>query len=63
MAAPHVSGAVALCIASARCQGAPAAIIRQIRADAAAHRDGFSGDERSVIASHHYGDLVWAGAY
>jgi subtilisin len=63
MAAPHVSGAVALCIASARCQGPPGAIIKQIRADAAAHRDGFAGDERSVIASHHYGDLVWAGAY
>jgi subtilisin family serine protease len=63
MAAPHVSGAVALCIANARCPGAPTAIIKQIRADAAAHRDGFAGDERSVVASHHYGDLVWAGGY
>lgn len=63
MAAPHVTGAVALCIASGRCRGTPAAIIRQLRADATAHGDGFAGDERSPVARRHYGDLVWAGGY
>jgi subtilisin family serine protease len=63
MAAPHVSATVALCIASGHCRGSPAAIIRQIRADAAAHGDAFSGDEHAPIAHRHYGDLVWAGAY
>lgn len=63
MAAPHVSGTVALCIASGRCRGAPAAIIRQIRADAAAHGNGFAGDDESPIAGRRYGDLVWAGGY
>ncbi|TMB80778.1 MAG: hypothetical protein E6J52_00580, partial [Chloroflexi bacterium] len=63
MAAPHVSATVALCIASGRCRGSPAAILRQIRADAAAHGDGFTGDEHTPIARRHYGDLVWAGTY
>ena len=63
MAAPHVSATVALCIASGRCGGAPAAIIRQVRADAASHGSTFAGDDNAPIASHHYGDLVWAGGY
>lgn len=63
MAAPHVSGVVALCIASGRCRGTPAAIIRQVRADAAAHGNGFSGDDRAPVAGRRYGDLVWAGGY
>lgn len=63
MAAPHVSGAVALCIASGRCTGAPAAIIRQVRADASAHGAGFSGDDHAPRNGRRYGDLVWAGGY
>lgn len=63
MAAPHVSAVVALCIAGGRCRGAPPSIIRQVRADAAAHGDGFAGDEHAPLARRHYGDLVWAGAY
>ncbi len=63
MAAPHVAATVALCIASGRCTGAPAAIIRRVRADAAAHGDGFAGDEHAAVRRHHYGDLVWAGGY
>lgn len=63
MAAPHVSGVVALCIASGRCHGSAAAIIRQVRDDAEAHGDGFGGDERSRVTGRHYGDLVWAGGY
>jgi subtilisin family serine protease len=63
MAAPHVAGAVALCIASGACRGGAAAVIARIRADAAAHGGGFAGDERAPIARRHYGDLVWAGGY
>ena len=63
MAAPHVAATVALCIASGRCAGAPAAVIRRVRADAAAHGDGFAGDEHAAVARRHYGDLVWAGGY
>ena len=63
MAAPHVAATVALCIASGRCRGAPAAIIRQVRADAAAHGDHFTGDERSLVAGRHFGELAWAGSY
>lgn len=63
MAAPHVSGAVALCIASGRCSGTPAAIIRQLRADASAHGAGFTGDDSAPRNGRRYGDLVWAGGY
>ena len=63
MAAPHVSATIALCIAAGRCRGPAAAIIKQLRADAAAHGDGFAGDEHAPIARRHYGDLVWAGSY
>ncbi|HEY3218777.1 MAG TPA: S8 family serine peptidase [Candidatus Limnocylindria bacterium] len=63
MAAPHVAAAAALCIAGGRCTGTPAAVIRRVRADAAAHGDGFAGDEHGAITRRHYGDLVWAGGY
>ena len=63
MASPHVAATVALCIAAGRCRGTARTIIAQIRSDAAAHGDGFSGDQRSPIARRHYGDLVWAGGY
>src|SRR5258706_3524356 len=61
MAAPHVAATVALCIAGGRCTGAPAAVIRRVRADAAAHGDGFAGDEHGALVRRHYGALVWAG--
>jgi hypothetical protein len=63
MASPHVAATVALCIAAGRCRGNARSIITQIRTDAAAHGDGFSGDEHSPVARRHYGDLVWAGSY
>ena len=63
MAAPHVAATVALCIAGGRCHGTAHQVIAQVRADAAAHGDGFAGDERSRVARRHYGDLVWAGGY
>ena len=66
MATPHVSAAVALCISSGRCRGAPADVARQVRADAAAHAtgtNGFAGDQRHAMSGRIYGDLVWAGAY
>jgi subtilisin len=63
MAAPHVAATVALCIAGGRCGGAPAKIIERVRADAASHDGGFTGDERSPIAGRHYGELAWAGGY
>jgi subtilisin len=63
MAAPHVAATVALCIASGRCAGTPAAVIRRVRADAATHGDGFAGDEHGALQRRHYGDLVWAGGY
>ena len=31
--------------------------------DAAAHGDGFAGDEHAPASRRHYGDLVWAGGY
>jgi len=63
MASPHVAATVALCISSGRCRGTARSIIAQVRSDAAAHGDGFSGDEHGAIARRHYGDLVWAGGY
>lgn len=63
MAAPHVAATVALCISSGRCRGSARSIIAQIRADAAAHGDGFAGDEHAPASRRHYGDLVWAGGY
>ncbi|HEY6957753.1 MAG TPA: S8 family serine peptidase [Candidatus Limnocylindria bacterium] len=63
MAAPHVAGTVALCIASGRCAGTPAAIIQRIRADADAHGSRFAGDDHAPHDGRLYGDLVWAGGY
>jgi len=63
MAAPHVAATVALCISAGRCRGTARSIIAQIRSDAAAHGDGFRGDEHGPLARRHYGDLVWAGGY
>ncbi len=63
MASPHVAATVALCISAGRCRGTARSIIAQIRSDAAAHGEGFSGDEHAPLARRHYGDLVWAGGY
>ena len=66
MAAPHVSGTVALCIARGNCGGlGPAAIISRLRSDAAAQPSafGFSGDPYSPIDARFYGHLVYAGGY
>jgi subtilisin len=66
MAAPHVSGTVALCIARGTCAGlGPAAIISRLRSDAAAQPStyGFKGDPGSPIGGRFYGHLVYAGGY
>ena len=66
MAAPHVSGTVALCIARGTCAGlGPAAIISRLRSDAAAQPStyGFKGDPGSPIDGRFYGQLVYAGGY
>lgn len=63
MAAPHVTGTVALCIASGRCSGSPSDIIARIRADADAHGSRFAGDDHAPRDGRFYGDLVWAGGY
>jgi subtilisin len=66
MAAPHVSGAVALCIAKGACAGqTPAGIISRLRSDAAAHSAGygFTGDPSSPSGTRYYGNLVYAGGY
>jgi subtilisin family serine protease len=70
MATPHVTGAVALCIATSRCAGfTPAQIVQKVRADAAARpvSYGFVGDPFRPIApggtTRFYGHLLYAAAY
>jgi subtilisin len=69
MAAPHVSGVIALCIASGRCAGLSAAqIIHKIVADAAAYNSkstgyGFAGDPLRPIAGKYYGYLIRGALY
>jgi subtilisin len=70
-AAPHVAGAVALCLADGTvpgpCSGlTPAQIIARVRSDAAASAtssNGFAGDPFHPIAGRYYGNLVSAGSY
>jgi subtilisin family serine protease len=70
-AAPHVTGAVALCIAGAAAAGpcagrSPAGVIARIRADAAAAAtvaNGFLGDPLRPLAGKVYGPLVAAAGY
>lgn len=63
MAAPHVTGAVALCVSSGRCPRQPARAIATVLDDAKRHAtaaNGFSGDG-DVVRGRRYGYLVWAG--
>lgn len=70
-AAPHVAGAVALCLDDAGLPGpcaglSPAQIITQIRGDAATNAtlaNGFKGDPLRPISGKYFGDLVSAGLY
>lgn len=66
MASPHAAGTVALCIASGKCTGTPAAIISKMRSDAALQPEGygFAGDANTVPApAKYYGHLIYAGGY
>jgi subtilisin len=70
-AAPHVAGAVALCLndggVAGPCAGlTPAQIITQLRSDAAANAtlaDGFKGDPLRPLSGKYFGALVNAGLY
>ncbi|HEX2192148.1 MAG TPA: S8 family serine peptidase [Acidimicrobiales bacterium] len=69
MAAPHVAGAVALCLNEAgvagACSGlAPGQIVQKLRADAAHHAgkepcDGFAGDPQHTRGGAYFGYLNW----
>jgi subtilisin len=68
MAAPHVAGMTALCIATSKCVGAPAQIIQKIRADARAYSKaakgyGFTGDPLRPLSGKFFGYLTHAAAY
>ena len=68
-AAPHVTGAVALCIASRACAGLSSLqIVHKVVSDAlaytAAHPDyGFIGDPVHPIAGKYYGPLINVALY
>ena len=70
-AAPHVAGAVSLCVgapgAPGPCAGlAPAAVIQKVRADAVAAATtvtGYVGDLLRPFGSRGYGPLVSAAGY
>ena len=70
-AAPHVAGAVALCLddggIAGACAGlAPAQIVQRLRADAAGAAtitNGFVGDPLRPITGRFYGNVVPAGLY
>ena len=68
MSTPHLTGTAALCIASGRCGGKPASIIRQLRNDAAAYNRanpgyGYAGDPLRPTAGKFLGFLTRAGLY
>ena len=77
MATPHVTGTVALCIASGKCTGTPSHIMSTIMGDAASQalEYGFAGDPGHPRAAAngrgghgggttpYYGYLVYAGDY
>jgi subtilisin len=70
-AAPHVAGAVALCVGSALVPGPcaglePAAVMSRVRSDATAAAtlaNGFLGDPLRPLAGKAYGPLVSAASY
>ena len=65
-AAPHVTGAAALCIHSTRCAGlTPSGIISKLRTDAAARPSSFSftGSPFSPNGTRYYGHLLYAAGY
>ena len=69
MAAPHVTGTVALCIHSGSCAGlTPAEIVQKMRNDAAAYNTahpsyGFTGDPLRPVSGRYYGFLLRAALY
>jgi subtilisin family serine protease len=70
-AAPHVAGAVALCIGDGGVPGpcaglSPAAVIARVRSDAAAGAtlsSGFAGDPLRPLSGKYFGYLATAGGY
>ena len=69
MAAPHVTGTVALCIHSGTCAGlTPSEIVQKMRNDAAAYNTaqpsyGFTGDPLHPVSGRYYGFLLRAALY
>ena len=71
MAAPHVTGSVALCFGSGGGRGpctglTPAQVIQRLRSDARAHAtaaNGFTGDPLHPVAGRYFGHLDWSGGY
>jgi subtilisin family serine protease len=68
MASPHMTGTVALCIATGACTGSPAQIIAKLRGDAQSYNQanpgyGFTGDPAHPVSGRYYGYLTRAGAY
>jgi len=66
MAVPHVTGTVAMCIASGKCAGmTPQQIISKLRSDAATQpvNYGFRGDPNSPNGNRYYGPMVYTGKY
>ena len=71
MAAPHVAGVVALCLAQGGvpgpCSGlAPAQVVDKVRSQAATRTSasatyGFTGDPLRPVSGRLYGNLAWAG--
>src|SRR5262249_42189371 len=62
MAAPHVTGTVALCISRGMCTGgeSPASVVSMIQTTAGF--EGFTGDPGSPISGRYYGYIDWASA-
>jgi len=68
MASPHMTGTVALCIATGSCTGTPSQIIAKMRSDAQSYNQanpgyGFNGDPGHPVGGRYYGYLTRAGAY
>jgi subtilisin len=68
MASPHMTGTVALCIATGACTGSPAQIVAKMRNDAQSYNQanpgyGFTGDPAHPVSGRYYGWLTRAGVY